>query len=579
MKTPTFRHALPCLALALFTAVLPAGPADAALVRPYPGYGNFPIVVDVAYRWRDGGALDLEVLVEVRSGHLLFVRAMRELPFQADLDVSIRLEGREGSLYELEEHVVIREKTLEAATSRERVHNLTFLLENVAAPAGDLGVRVVDRHQERSGYRGFRERPNAFSEMHCWWVAPQPPADFEGFSLGDPLFLRGYSEVDVFGRRTLRDPDRARAAMLEDLHLGRLYGLKQRHLQFACEIYPPDENRADVLGHDGVLVQVVSRELRFATADTISLTDTQRISLGVGRPVMLFHEIDVESLPPGAYLLSCAPLDGKGRPWVTEFDVVWSMGVPRRRGDEELAVARLVLPPEEVAMFEGADSVRRAEMLDAFWAPLDPAPDTPQNEAWIEFQERVGYVRQHLGGFGLDGALDPRAEVYLRLGTPSRVVFEKDPSNESLRTDPNQDTWTDFRAFLDSYQSSSTISVGGVSPSMSMAKSTSRDVSVQAPGFGQTTGRFPGSRVDVLIGMYQHRLARHSKANTFAEEPVAETWFYGHGGFPLFPHAWSDGAARGFQFVFLPDEGRYELLKVGAVPADVTPDQPDEESR
>ncbi|MBC8426527.1 GWxTD domain-containing protein [bacterium] len=579
MKMPTNRRTLPVLALALILVPLLTGEAGAALVRPYPGYGNFPIIVDVGYRWRDDGSLDLEVMVEVRSGHLLFVRPTRDLPFQADLDVSIRLEGRDGSLYELDEHAVIRERTLEAATSLERVHNLVFLLENVAAPAGDLSVRVVDRHQERSGYRGFRDSPHAFSEMHCWWVAPQPPADFAGFSLGDPLFLRGYREMDLFGRRILRDLDQARAAMLEHLHLGRLYGLRQRYLQFACEIHPPDEDRAAVLDHDGLLVQIVSRELRFSMADTISLADTQRTNLGVGRTVMIFHQIDVQSLPPGAYLLSCASLDGKGRPWVTEFDVVWSMGVPRRRGDEELAVARLLLPPEEVALFKGADPVRRAEMLDAFWAPLDPAAETPQNEAWIEFQERVGYVRQHLGGFGLDGSLDPRAEVYLRMGTPSRVVFEKDPSNESLRTDPHQDTWTDFRAFVDSYQSSSTISVGGVSPGMAMAKTTTRDVSVKAPGYGQTTGRFPGSRVDALIGMYQHRLARHSKANTFVEEPVAETWFYGHGGFPLFPHAWSDDVPRGFRFAYLPDEGSYRLLQVGVIPDADAPDQPDEASR
>ncbi|MBU0741148.1 GWxTD domain-containing protein [bacterium] len=562
----TARRGPDALVLLLLTATLAAllaGSAGAALVRPYPGYGNFPITVDVAYRWQDDGSLDLEVLVEVRSGHLMFVRAMRELPFQSDLDVAIRLEGLDGSLHELDEHVVIRERTLEDATFQDRVHNLAFLLANVTAPGGDLGVRVVDRHQERRGARGFRDRPNAFSEMHCYWVAPEPPSDFAGFSLGDPLFLRGYRDVDIFGRSILRDVDEARAAMLEHLHLGRLYGLRQRFLQFAYEVYPPDENRADVLTHDGLLVQVVSRELRFSVTDTLAFDDTQRTNLGLGRPVMVFHEIDVESLPPGAYLLSCAPLDGKGRPWVTEFDVVWSMSVPRRRGDEELAVARLLLPPDAVAAFGGADPVGRTDMLDAFWAPLDPEPDTPQNEAWIEFQERIGYVRQHLGGFSLDGSLDPRAEVYLRLGTPSRVVFERDPSNESLRTDPHQDKWTDFKGFVDSYQGMNTISVGGVSPSMSGDKSATSDMSVQHPGRGQTTGRFPGSRTEPLIGTYQHRLARHSRGNTFTQEPVSETWVYAHGGFPLFPHTWSDCVPRGFQFVFLPEKGSYHLLRVG----------------
>ena len=568
MATSTARRGLGVFALALLLflpvfVTLLAGAAGAALVRPYPGYGNFPITVDVAYRWQDDGSLDLEVMVEVRSGHLLFVRARRELPFQSDLDVSIRLESPGGSCYELDEHVVIREQTLADAVSRDRVHNLTFLLENVTAPSGDLGVRVVDRHQERRGARDFRDHPHAFSEMHCYWVAPEPPSAFTGFSLGDPLFLRGYQEVDLFGRRILRNVDEARASMQDRLHLGRLYGLRQRYLQFACEVYAPPENRADVLAHEGLLLQIVSRELRFAVTDTLTFDDTQRTNLGLGRPVMIFHEVDVESLPPGAYLLSCVPLDGKGRPWVTEFDIVWSMGVPRRRGDEELAVARLLLPPDEVDVFKGADPVGRAEMLDAFWNPLDPAPDTPQNEAWIEFQERIGYVRQHLGGFGLDGSLDPRAEVYLRLGTPSRVVFEKDSSNESLRTDPNQDKWTDFAGFVDSYQGMNMISVDGVSASMKGTIASTNDVSVQHTGYGQSTGRFPGSRVDPLIGMYEHRLARHSRGNTFAKEPVSETWFYEHGGFPLFAHDWSDGVPRGFQFAFLPDQGSYRLLRVG----------------
>ncbi len=549
--------------------LLLAGASGAALVRPYPGYGNFPMTVDVAYRWHDDGTLDLDVMVEVRSGHLLFIRPRRELTSQADVDVTVRLDGIDGAVHEIVRHQVIRELTLENAVSLERVNNFTVTLEDVKSLSGDLGVEVIDRHQERKGPRAWREHPRAFSEMHCYWVAPMPPAEFEGFSLGDPLFLRDYVEVDLMGRRILRNVDDIYAVMLDHIHLARQYGLRQRHLQFACEVYPPDVERAAILDHDGLLVQIVSRELRFAANDTVLFDDVQKTRLGLGESIIIFHEIDVESLPPGAFLLSLAPLDGKGRSWVTEFDVVWSLGVPRRRGDEELAIARLLLDPEQVADFKGADSVLRQDMLDAFWDPLDPESDTPQNEAWIEFQERVGYVRQHLGGFGLDGSMDPRAEVYLRMGTPSRIAFEKDTSNEALRTDPNQDTWMDFRGFVDTRQGVDLPTSGSTSASVSVAKIGSAfDMSAQHSSGqeantglvrGPTSGRFPNSRTGAQVGSKLHRLARHSKGNSGFREPVSETWFYAHGGFPLFAHAWSDTMPRGFQFGYKADKGTYEL--------------------
>jgi GWxTD domain-containing protein len=217
--------------------------------------------------------------------------------------------------------------------------------------------------------------------------------------------------------------------------------------------------------------------------------------------------------------------------------------------------------------------VGRLDILDDFWAPLDPTPDTPRNEAWIEFQERVAYVRQHLGGFGPEGELDPRAEVYLTLGTPPRIVFERDPSNESLRDDPDRDAYHDFALFLDSYLDGSRLvsgapDVGGAPSSPAAgarAKFNRADTRVAGPGRNQETGRFPGSHVFPLEGWYEPRLAGHSRANAFRPEPVAELWIYEHGGFPLFGSAWSDSARRTFHFAYDPRRGRYELREVREV--------------
>lgn len=575
MTSSRIRFCLPILIL------LVAGAAAAALVRPYPGYGNFPMIVDVAYRWRDDGALDLDVMVEVRSGHLMFTRPTSDLPFQADLDVFVRLDGVNGAVHELTRHQEIHELTLERATSTERVNTFTYTLEDVSSPSGDLSVRVVDRHQERRGPRGWREHPRAFSEMACYWVAPSPPSEYAGFSLGDPLFLRDYQEVDLFGRRTLRGIDDIRAALRDYLHLARQYGLRQRFLQFACEVHPPATGRAAILDHAGLRVQILHRELRFSIQDTLRFDDAQKTRLGLGEPVIVFDEIDVESLPPGSYLLSCAPLDGQGRPWVVEFDVVWSLGVPRRRGDEELALARLLLSPEEAALFRDGDALLRQDMMDAFWAPLDPEPDTPQNEAWIEFQQRVAYVRQHLGGFGLDGSMDPRAELYLKLGTPSRIVFEEDASNEGLRLGPDQTNWTDFQGFMDTRSGLDAVAAGASSPAVRATKgavafgSSAESQTLYSPmslarSRAPTSGKFPGSMVGPLMGTSMSHLATHSRGNSAGGEPVSETWAYAHGGFPLFACAEADSTPRGFLFGYDPDKAGYELRRQWVLPPEAS---------
>ena len=563
------------LALLILLAAVPCG---AALVRPYPGYGNFPMTVDVAYRWDEDGSLDLDVMVELRSGHLMFVRPVPGLPFQADLDVIVKLEGIDGQVYELTRHQEVHELTLERATSTRRANTFVYTLEDVSSPSGELSVYVTDRHQERRGPRGWREHAQAFSEMSCYWVAPRAPAEFDGFSLGDPFFMIDYSDVDLFGRRILRKRDETYRDIHDHLHLARQYGLRQRYLQFACEVRPPETDREAILDHEGLLMQIVHRELRFSLEDTLQFTESEKTRLTLGEPVIVFHEVDVEHLPPGTFLLSCASLDGKGRPWVAEFDVVWSLGVPRRRGDEELALAKLLFPPEEVSVFQAGDAVRRRDMMDAFWAPLDPEPDTPQNEAWIEFQERVGYVRQHLGGFGLDGSMDPRAEIYLELGTPARIAFEKDASNEADRIGPEQRNWNDFFGFIDTRVGLSSIPAGGKSVAVRMTdgavafgvSASQQDLYFSGGSGGQpTSGKFPGSMVGPLVGTSHELFIRNSRGNNAEGEPVTETWFYPHCGFPLFENAWSDSVPRGFRFGYEADAAGYELRKAWELEPDV----------
>jgi len=66
------------------------------------------------------------------------------------------------------------------------------------------------------------------------------------------------------------------------------------------------------------------------------------------------------------------------------------------------------------------DSARAAEW-ERFWARRDPTPDTPRNEAMIEFFQRVRYASTHFSGqFGAGWRTD-QGRVYIRYGPPDQI--------------------------------------------------------------------------------------------------------------------------------------------------------------
>ena len=564
---------IPGLAAVAAVVSLAAFSADAALLRPYDGLGSFTTTIDVQPCPAGEDLWDLQVVISVRPGDLIYVREQLELPMRAQLEVSLDLAGADGATYAATQSVELVARSLGAAQDLDRTEHVVVTLPGVGSPGGELTVRVEDLNQERRGVRGFRERPRAFSETHCYWIRPDSPLTADGLALGDPLFLKGYPVRDFLGQRGRHDP----AALLDEARdyfdVERLYGLSAGTLQVAFTVYPPAENRAALLHHAGLRLEILSRELRYSRVDTLRLRDDQVTLLGVGRPTLVIAEVDVETLPPGTFLLNCAPL-GPGNGWVAEFDVVWSMGTPRRRGDEELALATLLLDADKLARYRNSDAVGRLDLMNAFWAPLDPEPDTPQNEAWIEFSERAAYVRQFLGGYGQDGSLDPRAAIYLQLGTPNRIAFLDVPAEGTERRDPDKQTLDDFAFFQDTRQTQALPVGGSMSPGAGLDSkgfvSSAHTPSAFLPGNGtlgvgrdeQSTYRFPGSRTFPMSGAYLHYMARHSRGPSRRPEPVLETWTYGHGGFPLCPGRYSDGMPMSFEFFFDPTQGTYVLREV-----------------
>ena len=97
--------------------------------------------------------------------------------------------------------------------------------------------------------------------------------------------------------------------------------------------------------------------------------------------------------------------------------------------DDELRQMDRLKTPEEKLTF-----------WSAFWKARDPSPDTPQNEARDEFNERVTYANQHFTA-GTQGWKTDMGRIYIKYGQPDEVV-----RNPFRFEGPPEEIWYYYRA-------------------------------------------------------------------------------------------------------------------------------------
>jgi len=378
------------LTLLLMLLLLLPGVAG-AMLHPLDGAGNFHMYVDVVNRWVAEDRLDVLVLVEVSNGDLKYKE--EKGGYVGRLRLEVQLESADGEIITQKRH-----------------------------------IRVYDVNRRRKGLLNQMTKRNSRSECATIWVAEEGPRAPEGIALEDPLFLVQAPFSDW-------DPENTAQASGEDgwlhdyMHPSRRYGLEQDRLQIFQPVWPPAGGIALDEENLGLRVQVVSMDMEYAINDTIGFDRRGRAALAAGRPAALFYELDVNLLPEGAYRMSLAPLGGQGRGSLVEFDVVWRMEALGRHRSQILGEGRTVLEGRALKEFLAASPAEQEKLLDDFWESLNPDPESPVNQVYLEFQYRLAYVRKFLGGFGQHGANDDRGEVFLLMGPADEVQLYHMPMN------------------------------------------------------------------------------------------------------------------------------------------------------
>jgi GWxTD domain-containing protein len=123
---------------------------------------------------------------------------------------------------------------------------------------------------------------------------------------------------------------------------------------------------------------------------------------------------------------------------------------------------RLIMTGEENKIWKSLpDDASKQDFIDEFWKIRDPDPGTEENEAKLEFEERVRYANAWFGTFNPRRGLDSRGEdeeksrsgwneergrVYIVLGPPEVIYFmegeDEIVSHDGSRMRPRAEDWT-----------------------------------------------------------------------------------------------------------------------------------------
>jgi len=155
-------------------------------------------------------------------------------------------------------------------------------------------------------------------------------------------------------------------------------------------------------------------------AGGVLVSDDRTVTARVtGEPIVL--KPSRSDLFIGTYSLEAELAEGKNHWKVSRSFEVEESGPPQGAEFERmLEPLSYIADDAEIDALKKLAPADREKGWDDFWRKRDPTPDTPRNEALIDFVRRVRYAEQHFQGFGAGWRSD-MGRAYIRYGPPDQV--------------------------------------------------------------------------------------------------------------------------------------------------------------
>jgi GWxTD domain-containing protein len=123
----------------------------------------------------------------------------------------------------------------------------------------------------------------------------------------------------------------------------------------------------------------------------------------------------------GSYVFEVELAEGQSKWRVERSFEVEESGPPRGKEFERmLEPLSYIAQPAEIDELRALPPEQQAAGWEKFWKKRDPTPDTPRNEAMLEFFRRVHYAEEHFQGYG-PGWRSDMGRAYIVYGPPDQV--------------------------------------------------------------------------------------------------------------------------------------------------------------
>lgn len=151
-----------------------------------------------------------------------------------------------------------------------------------------------------------------------------------------------------------------------------------------------------------------------------------RVFFCSGKKTRILDTLSMQKLKSGNYQLTISVFDKYTK---QVYDKATLLFFTRVSGqalfignlDEAIEQLEYIADSDEIEKMRLAKTqAEKLKLFNAFWARLDPTPDTPENELMVEYYSRVEFANQHFSSY-FPGWKSDMGRIYIKYGPPDFV--------------------------------------------------------------------------------------------------------------------------------------------------------------
>lgn len=151
-----------------------------------------------------------------------------------------------------------------------------------------------------------------------------------------------------------------------------------------------------------------------------------RAFVSSGKKTRILDTLDMRKIKSGNYLLTISVIDKFTKQVYDKaslffFTRVSGQAMFIRNLDEAIEQLEYVADGDEIdKMRQAKTQEEKLRLFNAFWAKVDPTPDTPENELMMEYYARIEFANQNFSSY-FPGWKTDMGRVYIKYGPPDFI--------------------------------------------------------------------------------------------------------------------------------------------------------------